>query len=95
MLITRIPASKVFEATAVEMTEVHVEEFIQAERIAGRSDGYEFSLAVMSAACKFDGVAQPVEELRNMRSADFLELSKVINGAEPAPATAPVKLPGE
>jgi len=95
MQITKKPAAKIFSFDQVEMTEARVEEFIQAERVSGRSDGYEFSLGVMSACCKFDGVAQPIEELRNMSGKDFLELSKAINGDEPAPATAPEKLPGE
>ena len=93
MKITKIAAVKPFTFDKVEMTETCVEDFIQAERMAGRPDGYEFSLAVMSVSCKFDGVGQPPEELRKMRSSDFLELSTAINGAVAAPTTEPEKSP--
>lgn len=95
MQITRKPASDVFSFDRVEVTDARVEEFIQAERVSGKTDGFEFSVAVMSACCVFDDKKQPVEELRKMSHADFLELSRAINGEGPAPATGPAKLPGE
>ena len=74
--------SKTLKAKTVELREATVDDLLQAERIAGRADGLEFMLAVLSQVALFDGQAQPAEELRRLSSKDFLAISKELEFAD-------------
>lgn len=59
----------------VEIRESLVEDLIAAERISGKTQGFEFLAAVLSQVGMFDGQAQPPEELKRLPTKDFLELA--------------------
>ena len=65
----------------VKIRKPHVEDLIQAERIAGNSDGLNYALALMSRIATFDEEKQPVEELKKLAAEDFLQLSQALMGS--------------
>jgi len=74
--------SKTLKVQKVELREATVEDLLKAERIAGKTDGFEFMLAVLSQVALFDGQPQPAEELRRLSSKDFLAISKELELAD-------------
>lgn len=90
MKITKIEgAKKPFKPESVDAREARVKDLIEAERISGKSSGFEFLCGVVSRCCTFDGQAQPPEEVQEMGITDFLELTGVLelNGQEISPDT--------
>jgi hypothetical protein len=76
MKITKVESTqKPFAPENVEVRDSLVEDLVNAEQITGKSNGFAFLAAVASAACIFDGQKVPPEEVRRMRTKDFLELS--------------------
>ncbi|WP_298438071.1 hypothetical protein [Geobacter sp.] len=83
MKITKVAgARKPLEVEEVEIRESLVEDLVTAERIVGKTEGFEFILAVLSQVALFDGQPQPVEELRRLSSKDFLAISKELELAD-------------
>lgn len=75
MKITKVDNSaKFLQVEAVEMEKPTVEALINAERISGKSQGYEFLAAVVSQVAKFDGNSLPMEEVKRLSSKDFLSI---------------------
>ena len=74
MKITRKKSQGTFNPEAVEIREPLVEDLIAAERITGKTEGYEFAVAVISQVATFDGRPVPPEEVRRLPKADFLSL---------------------
>lgn len=75
MKITKIEnVIKPYRPENVEVRECVVADLILAERITGKVEGFEFMSAVASQVCKFDGQAQPPEEVRKMTTRDFSRL---------------------
>lgn len=76
MKITKVEGSKKpFKPQNVEIQDVLVEDLITAERVSGKSSGFQFLAAVAAAACIFDGKREPAEEVQRMEMDDFLELT--------------------
>ena len=75
MKVTKVDQPGVFRPQDVQIREPLVEDLINAERVSGKSSGFEFLAAVAASVCIFDGAAQPVEEVQKLSAADFLELS--------------------
>lgn len=99
MKVTKVE-SKSFKPEAVEIREPLVDDLIAAERISGKSQGFEFLSAVASQVCTFDGVKQPPEEVRRLSSKDFLSLADELDIADvqtlpSAPSTLSEKESGE
>ena len=59
----------------VELKDPIVDDLLKAERIAGKAEGLEFTLVLLSQVGTFDGKALPPEELRRLSSKDFLDIS--------------------
>lgn len=77
MNIKKVEGSiKPLEINEVDIRDALVEDLIQAERIAGKPQGFEFLLAVLSQVGTYDGQALPPEELRRLKGKDFLDLSE-------------------
>lgn len=68
---------------AVELREPIVDDLLKAERIAGKAEGLEFTLVLLSQVGTFDGKALPPEELRRVSSKDFLDISLELQLPEP------------
>lgn len=62
----------------VEVREPLVKDLIKAERLAGKDQGIEFAVAVVSQIATFDGKALPPEDLHELAVADFLRLASVL-----------------
>jgi len=86
MKVTKIEQQGVFSPQDVEVREPLVEDLINAERISGKSSGFEFLAAVAASVCIFDGVAQPAEEVQKLAAKDFLSLSEGL-GLSDAPTS--------
>ena len=65
----------------VELREPVVGDLIHAERVTGKVDGVDFSVALLSAIGTFDGKTLPPEELSKLSAADFLALSRELDTA--------------
>ena len=71
----------------VELRDPIVDDLLKAERIAGKAEGLEFTLVLLSQVGTFDGKALPPEELRRLSSKDFLDISMELQlPQEDAPA---------
>ncbi len=83
-------AVKPLVVNEVEVREAMVKDLIQAERISGKAQAYEFLSGVISQCCKFDGQAQPPEEVQRLGMTDFLELTEALglNGQAISPDTS-------
>lgn len=73
------------ENNALKIDEVKVrqpvaEDFIRAEKIAGKSTGFEFALALMSLVATFDGEKKVFEDLKQLSFDDFFLLSQKVMG---------------
>lgn len=79
---------KPFEPKSVDVRDCLVDDLINAERITGKSTGFEFLAAVAASACVFDGQKVPPEDVKRLRSADFLDLSDAL-GLNGQVATSP------
>ncbi|BDV42441.1 hypothetical protein GURASL_13640 [Geotalea uraniireducens] len=76
MKITKVEGSKKpLTVESVEIRESLVEDLIHAERISGKTQGFEFLAAVLSQIGTFDGQLLAPEELRRLPTKDFLELA--------------------
>lgn len=74
MKITKKTGGDVLKVDNVELNEPTVGTLIAAERISGKSSGFEFLAAAISQVGTFDGKPLPPEEIRRLSSSDFLEL---------------------
>lgn len=72
----------------VELREALVADMLAAERISGKAEGYEFSLALLSQIGTFDGQALPPDELRRLSVKDFLAIAEAAGLGE-VPADLP------
>jgi phage FluMu protein gp41 len=81
MKITKKPTD-VLKVEDVELAEPTVETLIAAERISGKSSGFEFLACVLSQVGSFDGQALPPEEVRKLSSKDFLSLAGELDLAD-------------
>lgn len=55
-----------------------VKDLVVAERIAGSMEGLNYALALISQVATFDGEKLPPEEIHNMGTEDFLQLSEAL-----------------
>lgn len=62
----------------VEIREATVGDLIQAERIAGKTDGIAFVAALLSQVATFDGQKLPAEELYKLSATDLAELGNAV-----------------
>lgn len=76
MKIKRVAVENALSFKEVEMREPLVEDLTAAERITGKVSGFDFSVAVLAQICTFDGKQLVAEDLRRLKLADFLALSK-------------------
>lgn len=93
MNITKVEdANKTFKPKDVKVREAKVRDLIEAERVSGKSSGFEFLCGVVSQCCTFDNQAQPPEEVQLLSMTDFLELTDVLglNGTAISPATSSI-----
>lgn len=72
----------------VELREALVADMLAAERMSGRVEGYEFSLALLSQIGTFDGQTLPPDELRRLSVKDFLAIAEAAGLGE-VPADLP------
>jgi hypothetical protein len=79
MKVTKVEQKGIFRPQDVQVREPLVDDLINAERISGKSSGFEFLAAVAAAVCVFDGAAQPAEEVQRLTAKDFLELSDALD----------------
>lgn len=84
------PQKEPFRPQSVDVTVPVVEDLINAERITGKSSGFEFLAAVVASACIFDEERRPVEDVRRMEMSDFLTLTDEcgLNGQAISPDTS-------
>lgn len=75
MKITR-KENEYIEVKNVEIREPLVGDFIKAEMIAGKSEGLQFALALLSVIATFDGKRLDIDDIKKLRGRDFLELVK-------------------
>jgi hypothetical protein len=75
MKITR-KENEYIEVKNVEIREPLVGDFIKAEMIAGKSEGLQFALALLSVIVTFDGKRLDIDDIKKLRGRDFLELVK-------------------
>lgn len=78
--VVKSPKKKDFKK--VEIREPLMEDVILAERIAGKTEGAEFQLALLAQVGTFDGEKQPPEELRGLSMKDFLSVSTELLGSD-------------
>lgn len=81
------------EAAKSEFKEVEVREALAgdlsaAERITGKTEGVEYTIAVISQCCVFDGQKLPPEALGGLSTTDLTVLG---NAVAPGPADGPGK----
>lgn len=74
---------------SVEISEPTVDDLLKAERIAGKSEGLEFMLVLLSQVGTFDGKALPPEELRRLSGKDFLDISMELQLPQEAASAPP------
>lgn len=77
----KVTKSPKLEITAVEVREPLMEDVVQAERIAGKTEGAEFQLALLSQVGTFDGQKLPPEDLRRLSMKDFLSITNELLGS--------------
>ena len=80
--VKKVENANVFKFQEVEYRNALVADSINAEKVSGQSEGIEFLLALMAECCTFDGKKVVYEQIRQMESDDFLELSEAL-GLEP------------
>jgi len=78
MKITRKSAADALVFAEVEFREPTVADMLQAERLAGKGEGIEYLVALVSLVATFDGRQLVPEDLRRMSLPDFLQLSQEI-----------------
>lgn len=77
MKITKVEGErKPLEINEAKMRDVIVEDMIAAERIAGKPQGFDFLLAVISQVATFDGKTLVPEDLAGLKGKDFLDLAE-------------------
>ncbi len=76
MKIKKVERKDKLKVQEVEITEPLVEDFLQAEKIAGTDRGFSYALALLSRIALFDGRKLPPEEIRKLSGKDFLELAE-------------------
>lgn len=76
MKINKLTTNNTFAAANVEVRDPLVEDLIEAERMTGKNQGFEFLIAVIARCCTFDGKTLFPDELRKLPSADFLAISE-------------------
>jgi hypothetical protein len=75
MKVTRVENEvKPLKFDEVAIREPLVGDLILAERISGKTEGYEYAAAVISQIATFDGQSLPPEEIRRIGKTDFLSL---------------------
>lgn len=62
----------------VEIREANVGDLVQAERIAGKTEGMTFVVALISQVATFDGKQLPPEELYKLSATDLAELGNAV-----------------
>lgn len=80
MEITKVENNTFLNIQNVQMQEVSVQDEMIAAQISGATEGYSFMLALLAQICIFDGKKLTMEDLRHLKSSDFLELLKVLSG---------------
>jgi len=70
------------DVKTVEIREPLMDDVILAERVAGKTDGVDFQLALLSQVGTFDGQKLPMEELRRLAMKDFLSISEELLGMD-------------
>lgn len=75
MKITKTENEAALKIEEVNLRKPIVADLIAAERISGKSQGFEFLAAVVSQVGKFDGKSLLPEDLQRMSGNDFLSLS--------------------
>lgn len=80
MKIKKTKATDILRFKEVEMREASVEDEIQAVKISGVDQGYDFQLALLAVLCTFDGQKYVMEDLKKLSRADFLQLLKALTG---------------
>jgi hypothetical protein len=73
-LAKREDKGKIFAFKNVTYREVVFEDMITAQRVCGKAEGNEFTMAIVAQVCEFDGKKATYEDLQRMRWGDFLEL---------------------
>lgn len=58
----------------VEAREAEVQDMLNAQRASGKTEGIDYTIALFSEICLFDGKKLTVEDLRKLSMSDFLEL---------------------
>lgn len=90
--IKKVENKQVFNFKEVEYRTALVADSINAEKVCGQSEGIEFLLALIAECCTFDGKKVVYEQIRQMESEDFLDLSEALGfeptGVESQPAGA-------
>jgi hypothetical protein len=77
MKITKVAGEKKpLEINEVKIRDALVEDLINAERIAGKPQGFHFLLAVIAQVATFDGKELVFEDLERLKGKDFLDLSE-------------------
>lgn len=74
--------NRAFRPADVTVREPLVEDMIAAERISGKTQGFEFLAALMSQTATFDGERVPIEDVRRLSSADFLSIAAELDIAD-------------
>lgn len=75
MKVTRVENEvKPLKFNEVGIREPLVGDLITAERISGKTEGYEYAAAVISQVGTFDRQSLPPEEIRRISKTDFLSL---------------------
>lgn len=80
MQINRIENENVLKFENVDIRKPSAEDFIRAEKIAGKNQGFEFVLALMSIIATFDGEKKVFEDLKKLSFDDFFLLSQEVMG---------------
>lgn len=73
-----IKKSDVKEYQNIEVREPKVSDFLEAERIAGKSEGVAFLTALTASICTFDGLRLTYEDVQGLPVSSFLELQKTL-----------------
>lgn len=90
-----IKKSEAKEYQNIEIREPKVADFLEAERIAGKSEGVGFITALTACICIFDGQKLTYEDVQGLPIPLFLDLQKALveNGllasAEPLSTSSP------
>lgn len=73
--IKKIPAKKGFTFKTAEIRDAKMQDYVNAEILAGTGRGWSFSVALMAITATFDGKPALYEDLLTMGDNDFLELT--------------------